>query len=266
MGGRTERRRGRPGGGPVRLWPSALVAVAVFVAAGLLGPAGAGACDPGNFVIDEFARGCAQLAETAREAEVATRLDLPAAPECRERLRTAYVKFFLEHGRVPPPSVASLATTTWQAATQAMGEAVLGLGREGATTTPDLTALLLPVDLLGDPAAHFRACSVMASWGAVLALPPPPPGEQPMVLQGWLAVAAFGPARRLTDDVLRDFPGEAQRLGRVMQAVLDRVAEPWGVGPWAGMPPTGTASGPTPLAVRSALEREFARLRPLLLY
>lgn len=146
----------------------------VLLSLGLLLPA-CDACDPSAFVLDEFAGRCRALSNAVRDAGLAGRLDLPEKADYTRVLLTLWVDFFLDHGVIPPPIYASVASSSWIGSTRRLGRRVDGLARD-LDSAASISVLLVestacPLEFLQNPESLQSVWAVLHDWEQALASP-----------------------------------------------------------------------------------------------
>jgi len=109
------------------------------------------ACSPSDFVLDDFAARCKDLAEKVRDTELAQRMRFPDAASRSALLLDAWLSFYLDHGVTPPPVYASMAGPAWENGMRSLGTTIGGLGRGEPVSPIALDLMTFPLELLAQP-------------------------------------------------------------------------------------------------------------------
>jgi hypothetical protein len=91
------------------------------------------ACDMSSFVQSEFAERCQLLLDLCEKADLARNLGHPDLTDYNNALSREWIRFFLAHGNHVniPPTLSFIATDSWNAAIDEVGNAIAGLIKTG---------------------------------------------------------------------------------------------------------------------------------------
>jgi len=121
------------------------------------------ACDPSDFVLDDFASRCKDLSGKIRDTELAFRMRFPDSASRSALLLDAWLSFFLDHGVTPPPIYASMPWPAWENGMRSLGSRIGGLGRGEPVSPEALDLMTLPLELLAQPDHLFPFQNALAT-------------------------------------------------------------------------------------------------------